>query len=66
MEFRPVREKDGGLVVNWLADRAQQLGSWLIKVSMGYALFYEADISEDDLDQPEGCSCGRGEGCCND
>jgi hypothetical protein len=65
VEFRPVREEDGGPVLNWLADQVQRVAGRMIRWSSRYALMYEADITEDDLDQPEGCLCGRGEGCCN-
>jgi hypothetical protein len=66
MKFTPKREKDGGPVINWLADQAMNLSSWLTRKSMKYALLYEAEFTdEDELDQPESCACGRGEGCCS-
>lgn len=64
MEFRPVREKDGGPVVNWLVDRVHGFGVWLIRITSSRALMYEADITEDDLDQPESCSGGCKDSCC--
>ena len=65
MKFTPKREKDGGPVINWLADQAMNLGAWLTRISMNYALVYEVDLDEDDSDQLEGCACGRGGGCCS-
>lgn len=66
MKFTPKREKDGGPVINWLADQAMNLSAWLTKISMNYALVYEVDFTdEDDSDQPEGCACGRDGACCN-
>lgn len=67
MKFTPKREKDGGLVINWLADRAMDLSSWLTKISMNYALVYEVDFTDEDgPGQPKGCECGRDGSCCND
>lgn len=64
MKTRPVREKDGGPVVNWLADRLMDLSSLLMKVAMPYALMYEVvSLHEDDDDEADqGQSCA--EGCC--
>lgn len=64
MEFRPVREKDGGPVVNWVVDKVHAFGVWLIHVTANRALMYQADISEDDLDLPESCSGSCKDGCC--
>lgn len=60
MEFRPVRKKDGGPVVNWVADRVQSVAGRMIRWSSRYALMYEADITEEELGLPEECSCGLG------
>lgn len=66
MKFTPKREKDGGPIINWLADRAMDLGAWLTKISMNYALVYEAEFEDEDRKQVKGCVCGRDGYCCND
>lgn len=66
MEFRPVREKDGGPVVNWVADRVQNLAGRMIRWSSRYALMYEADITDEDLRGPEDDLCDCGLGCRDD
>lgn len=46
MNWKPVRENDGGLVINFIADLANSLGTWLIKKSMRYAKFYTFDLED--------------------
>lgn len=59
MEFRPHRDKDGGVVINWCADRLMDLSSILMKIAMPYALMYEAVLDdkedEDDSDDSDNC-----------
>ena len=60
MEFKPVRAKDGGPVINWLADRLMGVSSALMKIAMPYALMYEATLDEDS-DDCDSCD----ENCCS-
>lgn len=46
-EFSQVREKDGGPIVNWLADVAMKLSSWLARVAHPYAKVWSVTIPED-------------------
>lgn len=50
IEFRAVREKDGGPVLNWIALRAIRLADWLYRKFYKYALIQvmEFDWDEDD------------------
>jgi hypothetical protein len=68
MKFTPKRENDGGPVLNWLADRAMSLSAWLTRISMKYALLYEAEFEDEDRRVLSAeCACGREKyGCCND
>ena len=63
MKTRPIREKDGGPAVNWLADRLMDLSSLLMKIAMPYALMYEVTSMEDDEDDIDPGDCCA-EGCC--
>lgn len=63
MEFKPVRQKDGGPVINWLADLLMSLSSLLLKIAMPYALMYEATLDEENKDTDPGDYCA--EGCCS-
>ena len=63
MEFKPVREKDGGPVINWLADRLMSIASLLMKIALPYATMYEATFDEDDEQTDPGNYCA--EGCCS-
>lgn len=44
--WRHVRENDGGPIVNFLADLAQELGTWLIQKSMPYAKMYAFELED--------------------
>jgi hypothetical protein len=66
MKFTPKREKDGGPIVNWVADRLNGFGCWLVRITSNYALMYEADITEDENDASEEPLECCGEGCCCD
>lgn len=50
-EFRAERLKDGGPVLNWIADRMVQLADWLLAKFSPYAEFYvmEIDLDGDDV-----------------
>ena len=47
MKFMPERELDKGIVINWVADKVNQLGCWLVKVSSPYALYYTAEFEDE-------------------
>jgi len=53
-------------VVNWVADRVQNLAGRMIRWSSRYALMYEADITDEDLRGPEDDLCDCGLGCRDD
>lgn len=55
METRPVRNNDGGPVINWLADRLMDLSSILLKIAMPYALMYEVVFDDEDKQEQQSC-----------
>jgi hypothetical protein len=50
IEFRGVREKDGGLIMNFIADMAIRLADWLYAKFYDRALLYimQYDLEQDD------------------
>lgn len=46
MEYIPIREKDGGPIINWLADKINYIGCWLVAKSSRYALMYTVDADK--------------------
>jgi hypothetical protein len=49
--FRPLpREKDGGPIINWLAERALRLSSWLMEIALPYAVLYEWSATDETTD----------------
>jgi hypothetical protein len=48
MKLTPVREKDGGPIINWLADRINWLGCSLVTLSSPYALMYRAELDDEE------------------
>jgi hypothetical protein len=51
--FKPVREKEAGMIGNWVADRTLGLSSWLMNLAMPYALMYEWEIDDEDEDEDD-------------
>jgi hypothetical protein len=45
-EFVMTREKDGGPVINWLADKATAVGNWLIRKAHPYAKVWSVTIPD--------------------
>ena len=48
MKFTPKREKDKGIVINWIADQVNNFGCWLVLISSPYAMYYTAEFEEEE------------------
>lgn len=53
IEFRAERLKDGGPVLNWIADRALMLADWLLVKFSDYAEIYVMEFDLGDLDDED-------------
>lgn len=49
MKTTEVRDKDGGILLNFLADITSWVGCWLVDISMPYAKMYTVELEGTDL-----------------
>jgi hypothetical protein len=53
-DFKFEREKDGGPIKNWLADKAMELSVWLAVKAHPYSKVWVVTIPDDEEDVPDG------------
>lgn len=49
--MKAVREIDRGPILNWIADQINYFGCWLVKITMPYALFYEVNLEDEEVEE---------------
>jgi hypothetical protein len=63
MKTTAYREKDGGPVVNWLAEACSRLALWLFRVTNPYVVTYTIELDEDDKPDEQVGKCSGECGC---
>lgn len=54
MNITPVREINKGPIINWIADKVNAFGCWMIEITAPYALYYRIDLNEHPIDPRDG------------